>query len=94
MRVASALAFRLTLTKENSMTKFAFIGAAAVLCSALTVPAMAQHRVIHADAYIQNGVCPMTATTSIVCPTAVCITLPRILAGNSGSGALACHSSR
>jgi hypothetical protein len=40
------------------MTKFAFIGAAAVLCSALTVPAMAQHRVIHADAYIQNGVCP------------------------------------
>jgi hypothetical protein len=40
------------------MTKFTFVGAAVVLSSALTVPAMAQHRVIHPDVYAQSGVCP------------------------------------
>jgi len=39
------------------MTKFSLIGAAVVL-SALTVPATAQHRVIHSNNYAQVGVCP------------------------------------
>jgi hypothetical protein len=55
IRVVFAFSFS---RKENSMTKFTFIGAALVLSSVLIAPAMAQHRVIHTDAYAQSGACP------------------------------------
>jgi hypothetical protein len=40
------------------MTKLKLLGAAVVLSSALTGPAMAQHTVSHPDSYAQSGYCP------------------------------------
>src|SRR6202035_5233727 len=56
---ASVLGFSFYFNgKENSMTKFAILGAAVVFSFALAGPAAAQHMVAHPDSYAQTGACP------------------------------------
>jgi hypothetical protein len=58
MRSASVLSFSFYFNgKENSMTKFAILGAAVVFF-ALAGPAIAQHSVANPSYIVETGVCP------------------------------------
>ena len=58
MRSASVLSFSFYFNgKENSMTKFAILGAAVVFF-ALARPAIAQHSVANPSYIVETGVCP------------------------------------
>jgi hypothetical protein len=59
MRSASVLSFSFYFNgKENSMTKFAILGAAVVSSLALAEPAIAQHSVANPSYIVETGVCP------------------------------------